>query len=139
MCSSDLHRFRAIATQSSRGKEVLVAICFGAGTCLVLVESQCTPAAAASALLFITACWCNCRLIDRWEGGGALRWRELALGLLLGTVCSLWAPAVVVLGSWSMAALFAVVHFGVARRNRELARCLVDFAMVVPVLWWAVS
>lgn len=134
-----VHRCRAVASRVSRGKEVLVAICFGAGTCLILVDAQSPVAAAASALLFITACWCNCRLIDCWEGGGALRWGELALGLLLGAVGSLWAPAVVVLGSWSMAVLFAAVHYGVSRRNRELARCLVDFAMVVPVLWWAAS
>lgn len=136
-----VHRRRAASLRTAGAKETLVAVCFAAGTSLLLlgVQHERAVAAAASAVLFGNACWCNCRLIDVWEGGPRLRWWELGISLAIGSVCSAWAPAAVVGVAWTMVALFVAVHFGVSQRNRELARCLVDVAMIVPVVVWAVA
>jgi hypothetical protein len=132
-----VHRARAAVARVSGYKEALVALCFGAGTCLVLLGAEPLGAVIGAVILFIHACWANCRLIDSWEGGPGLRRAEVALWLLLGAVGSVLTLTPVAIVHWLVLATFALLDFAVAPRHRELARCLIDFAMVVPVLaWW---
>ncbi len=133
-----VHRARTAFARAKGFKEVLVAACFGAGTCLVLLGAQPLDAVLGAVILFVTSCWANCRLIDCWEGGPKLRRAEVALWLLLGTVGSLLTLLPVAIVSWFVLAMFALLDLAVAPKHRELARCLIDFAMVVPVLaWWS--
>jgi hypothetical protein len=104
---------------------------------LVLLGAHPAGAAVGAVILFVNACWANCRLIDGWESGLGVRRVEVVLWLMLGAVGSMLTLASIAIVHGFVLACFWLLNVAVARTHRELARCLIDFAMVVPVLaWW---
>jgi hypothetical protein len=120
-------------------KEAVAGTCFALGTSLPLWGAAVDVSADAVGIvaLFSAACWWNCRLIDRWEGGLRFGRFETAALLVLALGSAGLAPPPSLFAFASLGAWFVFLHFVITDRAR--ARALIDVGMaVVAAAWWTV-
>lgn len=119
----------------ARGKEVLVGACFGIGTMLPIVLTS-AAIGLGMAVAFGTICWCNCVLIEAWEGRAPFGARDVAVMLTVFVASAACLPLGAVAAFASLFVLLGgFAWFGPARP--ALARATVDLAMAaLGAAWW---
>ncbi len=131
--------FRRKPVRMVRGvKEAVAGSCFAVGTCLPIWGGAAapTPNALGIVALFVAACWWNCRLIDRWEGGRPFARTEAWLIAGLATAGAVLAPADARLAFLGLFLWFTILHSAAA--DRAVARAWIDVGMAAyAAAWWA--
>jgi len=129
-----VHGFKPGLMQLPSAKEFMVGFGFALGVSLPVWSSGLDPSFwMGSVGLFGLLCWTNCRLIDFWENQHPWHPFECVV-LFLGSLLCMVAVPMAILICHAMALLFLMmIHFYIARQNRELARVLADCALLVPL------